>query len=42
MSRACVFSKGCADRRRFRVFFMSCGEFFNLDKGETWGLGHYL
>ncbi|KAI5452573.1 hypothetical protein NCC49_000734 [Naganishia albida] len=27
---------------RFRVFFMSCGEFFNLDKGETWGLGHYL
>ena len=27
---------------RFRVFFLACGEFFATDRGETWGLGHYL
>jgi hypothetical protein len=28
--------------RRFRVFFLACAEFFAMDRGETWGLGHYL
>ena len=27
---------------RFRVFFIACAEFFAMDNGETWGLGHYL
>jgi len=27
---------------RFRLFFLSCAEFFGLNKGESWGLGHYL
>jgi hypothetical protein len=27
---------------RFRVFFLACAEFFAMDRGETWGLGHYL
>ncbi len=27
---------------RFRVFFMACAEFFSMDKGQTWGVGHYL
>ena len=27
---------------RFRVFFMACAEFFALNGGESWGVGHYL
>lgn len=27
---------------RFRVFFMACAEFFAMDKGDTWGVAHYL
>lgn len=27
---------------RFRVFYLAVAEFFNLDKGEQWGVGHYL
>ncbi|KAG2016222.1 SAM-dependent methyltransferase [Coprinopsis cinerea AmutBmut pab1-1] len=27
---------------RFRVFYMACAEFFKIDKGEQWGVGHYL
>jgi len=27
---------------RFRVFYMACSELFGMDKGEQWGVGHYL
>ncbi|KAJ7497735.1 S-adenosyl-L-methionine-dependent methyltransferase [Mycena latifolia] len=27
---------------RFRVFYMACSELFNMDKGQQWGVGHYL
>ncbi|KAF8871870.1 S-adenosyl-L-methionine-dependent methyltransferase [Gymnopilus junonius] len=27
---------------RFRVFYMACSELFRMDKGEQWGVGHYL
>ncbi|KAF8585946.1 S-adenosyl-L-methionine-dependent methyltransferase [Ramaria rubella] len=27
---------------RFRVFFLACAEFFALNGGEEWGVGHYL
>jgi len=27
---------------RFRVFFLACAEFFALNNGEEWGVGHYL
>lgn len=33
---------GSARANRFRVFFLACAEFFAMDRGETWGLGHYL
>jgi hypothetical protein len=33
---------GFARANRFRVFFLACAEFFAMDRGETWGLGHYL
>ncbi|KAJ7693436.1 S-adenosyl-L-methionine-dependent methyltransferase [Mycena rosella] len=26
----------------FRVFYMACSELFNMDKGQQWGVGHYL
>lgn len=34
--------EGRASFYRFRVFFLTCAEFFGLDGGETWGVGHYL
>jgi cyclopropane-fatty-acyl-phospholipid synthase len=27
---------------RWRVFYLSCSELFNYNKGEEWGVGHYL
>ncbi|KAJ7774745.1 S-adenosyl-L-methionine-dependent methyltransferase [Mycena metata] len=27
---------------KFRVFYMACSELFNMDKGQRWGVGHYL
>ncbi|KIM83311.1 hypothetical protein PILCRDRAFT_7253 [Piloderma croceum F 1598] len=27
---------------RFRVFYIACSEFFGLNGGEEWGIGHYL
>ncbi|KIJ49480.1 hypothetical protein M422DRAFT_27845 [Sphaerobolus stellatus SS14] len=27
---------------RFRIFFLACAEFFALNNGEEWGVGHYL
>ncbi|KAI5121554.1 hypothetical protein M0805_000735 [Coniferiporia weirii] len=27
---------------RFRVFYIACAEFFGLNGGEEWGVGHYL
>ncbi|KAI0339831.1 S-adenosyl-L-methionine-dependent methyltransferase [Trametopsis cervina] len=27
---------------RFRVFFLTCAEFFAMNGGEEWGVGHYL
>lgn len=27
---------------RFRVFYLACAEFFGLNGGEEWGVGHYL
>ena len=27
---------------RFRLFFLSCAEFFGLDNGQQWGVAHYL
>ncbi|KIP11559.1 hypothetical protein PHLGIDRAFT_21522 [Phlebiopsis gigantea 11061_1 CR5-6] len=27
---------------RFRVFYLACSEFFGLNDGEEWGVGHYL
>jgi len=27
---------------RFRVYFLACTEFFALNGGEEWGIGHYL
>ncbi|KAJ3881160.1 S-adenosyl-L-methionine-dependent methyltransferase [Lentinula edodes] len=27
---------------RFRVFYMACSELFNFNRGEEWGVGHYL
>jgi len=27
---------------RFRVFFLAVAEFFSLNNGEEWGVGHYL
>ncbi|KAK7005899.1 (S)-coclaurine N-methyltransferase [Favolaschia claudopus] len=27
---------------RFRVFYMACSELFNMDRGQQWGVGHYL
>ncbi|KAF7971612.1 hypothetical protein HWV62_20710 [Athelia sp. TMB] len=27
---------------RFRVFYIACSEFFGLNKGQEWGVGHYL
>lgn len=27
---------------RFRTFFLAVAEFFRYNKGETWGIGHYL
>ncbi|PPQ98717.1 hypothetical protein CVT24_003425 [Panaeolus cyanescens] len=27
---------------RFRVFYIACSEFFKMDGGEQWGVGHYL
>ncbi|KAK4050753.1 hypothetical protein OIO90_004975 [Microbotryomycetes sp. JL221] len=34
--------EGIKSFNRFRVFFMACEEFFNLNGGESWGVGHYL
>ena len=28
--------------QRWRMFYMAVAEFFGLDKGEEWGVGHYL
>ncbi|KAL0956768.1 hypothetical protein HGRIS_002888 [Hohenbuehelia grisea] len=27
---------------RFRVFYIAVAEFFNLNNGQEWGVGHYL
>ncbi|KII92175.1 hypothetical protein PLICRDRAFT_36965 [Plicaturopsis crispa FD-325 SS-3] len=27
---------------RFRVFYVACSEFFGLNGGQEWGVGHYL
>ncbi|OCB88451.1 S-adenosyl-L-methionine-dependent methyltransferase [Sanghuangporus baumii] len=27
---------------RFRLFYIACAEFFGLNGGEEWGVGHYL
>jgi len=27
---------------RFRVFYIACSEFFGLNGGQEWGVGHYL
>jgi len=27
---------------RFRVFYLAVAEFFGLNNGEEWGVGHYL
>ncbi|TDL26084.1 S-adenosyl-L-methionine-dependent methyltransferase [Rickenella mellea] len=27
---------------RFRVFYIACAEFFGLNSGQEWGVGHYL
>ncbi|KAI0786726.1 S-adenosyl-L-methionine-dependent methyltransferase [Abortiporus biennis] len=27
---------------RFRVFYLACAEFFGMNQGEEWGVGHYL
>ncbi|KZP22043.1 S-adenosyl-L-methionine-dependent methyltransferase [Athelia psychrophila] len=27
---------------RFRVFYIACSEFFGLNEGQEWGVGHYL
>ncbi|GAA95204.1 uncharacterized protein L969DRAFT_92068 [Mixia osmundae IAM 14324] len=27
---------------RFRLFFLACAEFFGLNQGEEWGVGHYV
>lgn len=26
---------------KFRIFFLACAEFFALNDGESWGVGHY-
>ncbi|SGY64175.1 BQ5605_C007g04879 [Microbotryum silenes-dioicae] len=35
-------TEGSKSFYRFRVFFLACAEFFALDDGESWGVGHYL
>ncbi|SCZ88922.1 BZ3500_MvSof-1268-A1-R1_Chr1-1g00828 [Microbotryum saponariae] len=35
-------TEGSKSFYRFRVFFLACAEFFALDEGESWGVGHYL
>ncbi|SCV71705.1 BQ2448_3293 [Microbotryum intermedium] len=35
-------TQGAKSFYRFRVFFLACAEFFALDEGESWGVGHYL
>lgn len=27
---------------RWRVFYIACSELFNYNKGEEWGVGHYV
>ncbi|KAJ7172544.1 S-adenosyl-L-methionine-dependent methyltransferase [Mycena filopes] len=27
---------------KFRVFYMACSELFKMEKGQQWGVGHYL
>ncbi|TEB37359.1 S-adenosyl-L-methionine-dependent methyltransferase [Coprinellus micaceus] len=34
--------EGDVQFNRFRVFYLAVAEFFGLDNGEQWGLGHYL
>ncbi|KAF8813876.1 S-adenosyl-L-methionine-dependent methyltransferase [Phlegmacium glaucopus] len=34
--------EGIKTFHRFRVFYMACSELFNMDRGEQWGVGHYL
>ncbi|KAJ6625751.1 S-adenosyl-L-methionine-dependent methyltransferase [Mycena sp. CBHHK59/15] len=35
-------AEGTATFHKFRVFYMACSELFNMDRGQQWGVGHYL